>query len=84
MQLDVQSEVILKNRSISTKDCIQNILYLYKTENINKDLHVLITDFTHMLINRLLHFNPRFHEMVIYEILFKYYKYKSFRKVTVK
>lgn len=72
------SSNILQTRSKNVSSAISIILKKYKSENPGKELNTLIFDFTHMLINRLFHFNPRFHELVIYEILGNYYKYLKY------
>lgn len=73
MKDDARSDTVLSDRTRQTKDCIHSLCRKYKTEEINKELEVVLADLTHMLVNRIFPFRPRFHEMVIYELLNKYY-----------
>lgn len=75
MEDDTRSDTVLSDRTRQTKDCIHSLCRKYKTEEINKELEVVLADLTHMLINRIFPFRPRFHEMVIYELLNKYYTF---------
>lgn len=79
-RFDTISSSLLVIRSENNKPSIFSILNKYKNENPEKNIEHLLFDFSHMFVNRLFHFNPRFHEFVIYEILDNYYKYLKFAK----
>lgn len=56
-------------------DNMKVIVEKLNTKNID-----LISSLVHMHINRIIDLNPRAHEMVIYNILLKFYRDESYHK----
>ncbi|WP_343564151.1 lantibiotic dehydratase [Sphingobacterium sp.] len=83
IKFDIYSETLLNERSKDCEVSINKILRMYENEFPKKPLNWLIADFTHMLLNRLYKFNPRYHEMVTYEMLLNYYLFvKNTKNIT--
>lgn len=72
---------ILTRRSAATSEAIQGIGELYKNGRMEVAQEDLLASLVHMSMNRIFKNNNRLHEMVLYDLLFRYYK-ESFMKNT--
>ncbi|MFY7811751.1 MAG: lantibiotic dehydratase C-terminal domain-containing protein [Flavobacterium sp.] len=48
-----------------------------KTETISEVHHYILSSHTHMIINRLYNSNQRKYEFIIYDHLYRYFKYQN-------
>ena len=71
----------LKERSEQSHDAINSILRLYEEDKMTVEKSDLLASLIHMSMNRLFRNNNRIHEMVIYDLLFRHYKEKTYRNI---
>jgi len=64
----------LRERSSVSIETVKSILELYEADRMEVKKSRLLSDLIHMLMNRIFQKNNRLHEMVIYDLLFRYYK----------
>lgn len=72
-------DLILK-KSIKVKPLALNVLELNNKKKLIRPLSDLMGSYIHMLMNRIFKSKQRMHEMVIYDLLFKYYKSEIAKK----
>jgi lantibiotic biosynthesis protein len=65
---------IQKGKSDKTKVIANKIKNLNDSKILDISINALLISYIHMLINRIASANPRLHELVIYDMLFTYYK----------
>jgi thiopeptide-type bacteriocin biosynthesis protein len=72
---------ILRRRTSSGQKYVTAILDHYRKEGVEKEvpLNEFLSSLIHMSMNRIFRSNPRMHEMVIYDFLFRHYKGKTYR-----
>ena len=66
---------ILKYRSEKYSKAIGRILRLYELNKPDVGKDDLLSSLIHMSMNRIFQTNNRLHEMVVYDFLFRYYKF---------
>lgn len=71
---------IFRKRSQDSNKAIKAILGLYAEDKMTVPKNDLISSFIHMSMNRIFRNNNRMHEMIIYDLLFRYYKSMMFRE----
>lgn len=64
----------LHQKSLYVKPTINRLIELYNENDLIVDLNGLVGSYIHMLLNRIFNHNPRFHELVIYDFLWKKYR----------
>jgi lantibiotic biosynthesis protein len=64
---------ILKEKSFKIKLIAKEIKKLENTKMLDVSITALLISYIHMIVNRIASANPRLHELVIYDMLFKYY-----------
>ncbi len=67
---------ILNTKNKAVANTAKKILGFYEVGKSPSPLHRLLSSYIHMLCNRIFNGNPRFHEMVIYALLYRYYNIK--------
>lgn len=76
----IYTELLDTNNAITNieiKQNINNILRITKQDLITEDKFTyLISSFIHMSLNRLYYSDNRIHELVCYDVLWRFYKYK--------
>jgi lantibiotic biosynthesis protein len=65
---------VLTEKSMSLRSCFADIMRTQEEGRLEMPLRDLVGSFIHMLLNRLTTSNPRLHEMVIYDFLFRHYQ----------
>lgn len=70
----------LIKRSEMTRNTVNNILRMNTKDIMEPTLNDLLTSLIHMSLNRIFRNNNRLHEMVVYDLLFRYYKSKLYQK----
>lgn len=65
---------LLKWKNEQFQPLAQQILSLKKNNQLQIDLHDLTSSYIHMLLNRLFMSRQRTYEMVVYDLLYRYYK----------
>ncbi len=65
---------LLQWKKTQTEPIIEQILSIRNDGVLMTDLHKLISSYTHMMLNRLFKSRQRTYEMVIYDMLYKYYR----------
>lgn len=65
---------VLKQKSALCKPLASTILHLKQNGQLEVPLDDLLFSYIHMLVNRVIPFKPRLHEMVIYDLLHQYYR----------
>ena len=71
---------ILEQKSENLKDSIAKIKDLQTTNKLEVEFIGLINSFIHMMLNRIFKSKQRLHEMVIYSLLYRFYKSEMARK----
>lgn len=71
----IYSELLLQ-RSLNSKTVIEKI----KNHNEGKNVHELLPSLIHMLMNRIFISHQRRHEVVLYDMLYRFYKKAYFKK----
>lgn len=66
--------LLLKNRSKSMKGLVLKIKRVNKSENI--DIKKLLMSYVHMNLNRLFMGNSRLNELIVYDLMYRYYDSK--------
>jgi thiopeptide-type bacteriocin biosynthesis protein len=62
------------------KETLNEILKILKNDSLPENkLFYLVSSFIHMSLNRLYYSNNRIHELVCYDVMWKFYKYKTSR-----
>jgi len=69
----------IRKRSEANKSIIEHILEIKNNNNLEKPLNEYMWSYLHMINNRLFRTQQRTHELVMYYLLFKYYKSKLAR-----
>jgi lantibiotic biosynthesis protein len=69
-----QEDIIFAEKSNQTKLMAQALSKMESEKQLEVNINSLLTSYIHMLINRIVPANPRLHELVIYDMLFQYYK----------
>lgn len=64
---------ILKERSVKNKDVVKSLLELSENNSLPGGLGNTVLSYLHMVCNRIFLAKQRVHEMVVYDMLFKYY-----------
>ncbi len=64
---------ILEERSIKNKPIVKKLLELNKEKKLATGLSDVVLSYLHMVCNRIFLAKQRIHEMVVYDMLFKYY-----------
>lgn len=82
--LDNQQEMkaivdILHWKSDKIKSISEQIILLKNDNSLQVNLNDLLSSYIHMMLNRIFKAKQRTYEMVIYDLLFRYYKSKSAR-----
>ncbi len=67
-------------RSENSNTDIKAILELYAKDRMTVQKNDLLSSFIHMSMNRIFRNNNRMHEMLVYDLLFRYYKSMVFRE----
>ncbi len=67
-------EEIFSNKSATIKKIASAIQELHNEGKLEITIAALLTSYIHMLVNRLIAANPRLHELVMYDMLYTYYK----------
>jgi thiopeptide-type bacteriocin biosynthesis protein len=65
---------ILEQRSKNTKDIIERINDLKSKSELNIELNDMVSSYIHMMLNRIFKSKQRLNEMVIYSLLYRFYK----------
>lgn len=65
---------ILKEKSIAIKPIVVQLKQMAQHQKIAPSLNDLMSSYIHMLVNRIVTSSPRQHELVIYDILYNYYR----------
>jgi lantibiotic biosynthesis protein len=65
---------ILNDKSIAVKPIVHQLKQMEKEQKILPAINELMPSYIHMLVNRIVTSSPRQHELVIYDILFNYYR----------
>lgn len=65
---------ILEQKSIKTKNIIEKIIGLKLKKELEVEFESLIGSFIHMMLNRIFKSKQRLNEMVIYSLLYRFYK----------
>lgn len=73
-------DLLMQNQTI-IKSCAERLLEIEKKGNLQVPLPNLIGSYLHMQLNRLFKSKNRLHEMVCYNLLYRYYHSKIGRKV---
>jgi len=71
---------LITKKSISVKPLVLNILHINNNNKSDYTLDNLMGSYIHMSMNRIFKSKQRMHEMVIYDLLFKYYKSEIAKK----
>lgn len=71
---------ILHKKSIDSSSIIEDIKALHEKGELEVDLNALLSSCIHMLLNRIFKSEQRLNEMVIYSLLFRFYKSEIARK----
>jgi thiopeptide-type bacteriocin biosynthesis protein len=66
-------DILDKKSSVSNK-VIKRIISLHQNNNLEQDLNNLLGSYIHMLLNRIFKSKQRLNEMVIYSLLFRFYR----------
>ena len=69
----------LKDRSADSAPAIRNIFELHERDRMDVKRNDLLSSLIHMSLNRIFPNNNRQHEMLIYDLLFRYYKSQLMR-----
>jgi lantibiotic biosynthesis protein len=65
---------ILKDKSVAIKPIVHQLQQMDKKQKLVPAINELMPSYIHMLVNRIVTSSPRQHELVIYDILFNYYR----------
>jgi lantibiotic biosynthesis protein len=65
---------ILNDKSVAIKPIAQQLKQMEEEQKITPAINELMPSYIHMLVNRIVTSSPRQHELVIYDILFSYYR----------
>jgi thiopeptide-type bacteriocin biosynthesis protein len=65
---------ILEHKSINTKEIIKKIRNHHSTNKLEVELNNLISSYIHMMLNRIFKSKQRLNEMVIYSLMYRFYK----------
>jgi lantibiotic biosynthesis protein len=65
---------ILNDKSIAIKPIVHQLQQMDKKQKLVPAINELMPSYIHMLVNRIVTSSPRQHELVIYDILFNYYR----------
>jgi lantibiotic biosynthesis protein len=65
---------ILKEKSAAIKPIVHQLKQMYEKQQLVPAINELMPSYIHMLVNRIVTSSPRQHELVIYDILFSYYR----------
>lgn len=71
---------ILKQKSINIKKIIENIKSLQSKNELEIEFNDLFSSYIHMMLNRIFKSKQRLNEMVIYSLLYRFYKSEIARK----
>jgi lantibiotic biosynthesis protein len=64
---------ILKEKTFQVRLIALELKKIEERKQLEVSITSLLTSYIHMLVNRIVSANPRLHELVIYDMLFKYY-----------
>lgn len=65
---------LIDEKGVSIKPIVSTILVLNDKDELQVPLNNLLADYVHMLLNRLIPSRQRFHEMVIYDLMWRTYR----------
>jgi lantibiotic biosynthesis protein len=65
---------LLRQKNIALQPTVQHILQLKAANRLAVSYEHLTSSYIHMLVNRLILSQPRLHELVLYDSLFRYYR----------
>ena len=65
---------ILHKKSIQVRKVVAELKKLAENNKLTVTIETLLSSYIHLLINKIVAANPRVHELVIYDMLFTYYK----------
>jgi lantibiotic biosynthesis protein len=65
---------ILKEKTVAIKPVIYHLKKMEENQKIVPSINELMPSYIHMLVNRIITSSPRQHELVIYDILYNYYR----------
>jgi thiopeptide-type bacteriocin biosynthesis protein len=65
---------VLSKRSLLAEEAVKKVLNMYKEGQMSVSKNDLLSSLIHMSMNRIFRNNNRLHEMVVYDLLFRYYK----------
>ncbi len=65
---------ILENKSAISKKVVSKIISLHQNNDLELDLNNLLGSYIHMLLNRIFKSKQRLNEMVIYSLLYRFYR----------
>lgn len=65
---------ILKEKKIAMQPIVSQLKEMEMQQNLVPSLNELMLSYIHMLVNRITTGNPREHELVLYDILYSYYR----------
>lgn len=71
---------ILEEKSEATKEIVTKIKRLNSKNELELELYNLLGSYIHMLLNRIFKSKQRLNEMVVYSLLYRYYKSEVARK----
>jgi len=71
---------LIKERDANNKLAIEQLLRLKKENKLEQELNKYMWSYLHMLNNRLFRTRQRTHELVVYYLLYQYYRSKLARK----
>lgn len=71
---------VLEERSIQIYPIAESLRALERSGGLLVALSDLLTSYIHMLLNRITTSNPRLHEMIIYDLLFRHYQSQKARQ----
>lgn len=71
---------LIKQRSEKNKGIIEKLHAIKSKNQLEMDFNNLISSYIHMMLNRIFKSNPRLNELIIYSLLFRFYKSEIARK----
>lgn len=78
---DIQPLIdLLNNKTSGINNVVDKLKYMQKNKILDKPLNDLMGSYIHMLMNRLFKSKQRVHEMVAYDLLYRYYKSEIAKK----
>lgn len=72
---------ILDEKSLAIKEIVARIRNLHLQNELEVEFNSLISSYIHMMLNRIFKSKQRLHEMVIYSLLYRFYKSEIARKL---